>query len=64
MIMENDEIITTPSRNTHCVKNNRETQFTGTYNECFTYILNHQPQSVNWATKFGGWSIDRIEQGK
>ena len=30
---------------------------TGTNDECWVYILKHQPQSVAWATRCGGWSI-------
>ena len=35
-------------------------QFKGTYFECFAYILNHQPQSVSWALRYGGWKVKEI----
>lgn len=28
-----------------------------THNECFAFILHHQPMSVEWAMKYEGWSI-------
>ena len=35
-------------------------RFKGTYDECFAYILNHQPQSISWALCHGGWAVDEI----
>jgi len=47
--------------NLHAVLKDEEPRFEGTYNECFYYILKHQPQSVNWATKHGGWKIEQVK---
>ena len=35
--------------------------FTGTYNECFGFILGNQSQSVDWALKYEGYVIEKIE---
>ena len=32
----------------------------GTHDECFTYILRHQGQSVMYATTYGGWAIEPV----
>lgn len=37
--------------------------FSGTNDECFVYIQNHQGQSVDYALKYGGWRIDPYEEG-
>ena len=34
--------------------------FRGTHNECFGFIHKNQGQSVDYATKWGGYSIDSI----
>lgn len=31
--------------------------FSGTHNQCFSYILDHQPASVHHATTYEGWNI-------
>lgn len=39
-------------------------RFTGNYFKCFKYILNHQPQSVNYALKYE-WQIkEKIKNAK
>ena len=41
--------------------------FTGTENECWKWLLNHQAQSTDWAIKYEGYKIekcDRPEYGK
>lgn len=35
-------------------------RFTGTNDECFNYILQHQGQSVDYALKQGGWKIESV----
>ena len=37
--------------------------FEGSNFECFKYILDHQPQSVHWAERYGGWNM-RIKEEK
>jgi len=32
---------------------------TGTNFECYKFILDNQPQSVNWAERYGGWELCR-----
>ena len=49
---------------THEVFEKGQWRFTGTYRECFAYILNHQPQSVSWATSYGDWKIKEIPKEK
>jgi hypothetical protein len=39
-----------------------EIKFTGTNDECFNYILQHQGQSVDYALKHGGWRIDKVQE--
>lgn len=41
----------------YLVKHNDEVMFSGTHNQCFAYIMNHQSQSVDWAIKYEGWEI-------
>lgn len=41
----------------HEVYKDRKLVFAGSYFECFKFIMDHQPQSVYWAEKYGGWSI-------
>jgi hypothetical protein len=47
----------------HVVTHDAKAMFTGTHNECFAYILNHQGQSVDYALKHGGWRIDPYAEG-
>jgi hypothetical protein len=42
---------------THIVINNGKERFRGPFGECWTYIHKHQGQSVNFACKYGGWTI-------
>lgn len=35
---------------------------TGNSFSCYKYVLNHQPQSVYWAEKYGGWRIRKKEK--
>lgn len=44
------------------VYKNNNLVFTGTNFECFKYILDHQPQSVSWAERYGGWSMKQKEE--
>ena len=37
------------------VYKNRVLVKTGTNFECFKFILDNQPQSVNWAERYDGW---------
>lgn len=30
-------------------------------NSAFEWLLKHQPQSVDWALRYEGWSIDTVE---
>ena len=39
------------------VKHDGVTMFSGTHNECFKYIMDNQPFSVDWAMKNEGWEI-------
>lgn len=32
--------------------------FTGTQNECWEWLLNHQSQSTEWAIKYEGYKIE------
>ena len=34
--------------------------FKGSHNECFTFILQHQGQSVDYAMKYEGYAIELI----
>ena len=43
------------------VKQHDRTLYTGNSSDCFIYVLKHQPQSVSWATRYGGWSIKKKE---
>lgn len=47
------------------VLHNNVLKFEGTDNECFSYILGHQSQSVDYAMKYEGWKIvDGASQAK
>lgn len=39
-------------------------QSSGTYDECWTYILKNQSQSVDWAMKYGSWNIEEAKVSK
>jgi len=39
-----------------------EVRYAGTPDECWVYILKHQPQSVYWACKYGGWEMRPKEE--
>lgn len=43
------------------VKEYGRTLYTGNSSDCFKHVLNHQPQSVSRATRYGGWSIKKKE---
>ena len=30
--------------------------------EAFKYLLNHQGQSTDWALKYGGWSVEIVNE--
>ena len=47
---------------THCVKRDGVTRFTGTANDCFAWLLKAQSQSIDWACKHEGWSIEPIPE--
>ena len=32
--------------------------------ECWVWILHHQPMSVHWAMKYEGYDIEKIEEGR
>ncbi|KKN68466.1 hypothetical protein LCGC14_0451020 [marine sediment metagenome] len=49
--------MTTPCKVT---KDNVEL-FRGTNIECYSFILRHQPQSVDWAMKYSGYRIEPVE---
>jgi len=35
--------------------------FSGTDNECFEWLLNHQSMSTDWAIKHEGYKIEGVE---
>lgn len=35
--------------------------FTGTHNDCWVWLLNHQSQSTSWAIKYEGYKIEEIK---
>lgn len=47
-------------KKTHNVKKDGAILFTGTENQCFMWLINHQSQSVSWACKYEGYSIEKI----
>ncbi len=43
----------------YTVTKDSKPQFRGSDFECFEYILKHQPNSVDHATKYEGWAIEK-----
>lgn len=58
--MENN----TPQVPQYHVTRDGKVRFTGTHDECFEWILHHQPQSVSWAMKYEGYKIVPVESPK
>ena len=48
------------TESTHKVTYDGEERFKGSEGKCWEYILKHQPQSVHYATTWGGWKTSEI----
>lgn len=48
----------------HIVKRMGIYKFSGTANECFLYIHRAQGNSVDYALKYGGWTLEPLQVGK
>lgn len=40
------------------VTRDSKTLFSGSENECYIWLLDHQPQSTAWAIKYEGYKIE------
>ena len=48
---------------THKVTKDGKELFRGTESECFGFVLKHQGQSVQYATRYGGYKITGYTPG-